>query len=713
MQNIKWLYWAWFFLSLFFLVTRFQNTPGVLTDKGVILNDTDPYYRLHRIESIVTEDWSYPLYDKDLSYPDGVSVPWPLGLDLLIAFPLKLYGSTSRAEIASFAAIAIPFFSLPILWAGGALGTILLGRFFGLMLGFLFTMSSNLSYHTGIGRLDHHFLEALFPMVGLFFSYRFLESYARRDRNWLVAILGLAPVFSPQGWLVAPLFFLGVLFRWKKASLHACSKVFFYAFFLSVIPLMFSDRFFEGHFRWISFSWWAPWLYISCGVALELLHVLKEKRIDNQKYAASILMTFFVVMVFLSLTNSTSFIQQNISGALSTVQASQGTISSTVEAQSIFNTTFKQISRTSIPVLISSAICFLFFLYRRKYFFILGYSLIPIILSFFQIRFITLGTPFMLLLILLFFAGLLKGTGLNGRYQKAYLFLFVFLMAIPLQPNWGLTESGNGHGYFKPVQNFCYFLNLENKRLPREEPKSIMAHWDYGHWLLYYTKHAVIADPFQGPTSNEVLDVFTSKGLSMLNEFTDRHPSRYLLIESGAFRAYEWLRILGKDTDLYFNKKEEETGKYNYETTNEFEKLLMSRFFFDLGRDLDGNHPSQWRLLYISPFASPFDSNMSALKVYEKVKGATIKVQTEKPFEQLELVATITERGEPKTFRQMITGSSQHQFQWTVPYGAYDGAGVLFDGQYEIRDSTRNTLFIVPFVSEQQVIEGKTIDVRF
>ena len=158
MRKIKWIHWSWLALTLLFLFFRLQNIRGVFTSEGVIVNDTDPYYRLHRIDKMLNEHKFYPFHENHLNYPDGIDVSWPLGLDLLVALPLKLYNSTSHAEIESFAAVIIPFLSLPLLWFSGWIGTFLGGNIFGLLLGLLVTCSSTLIYQTGLGRLDHHFL---------------------------------------------------------------------------------------------------------------------------------------------------------------------------------------------------------------------------------------------------------------------------------------------------------------------------------------------------------------------------------------------------------------------------------------------------------------------------------------------------------------------------------------------------------------------------
>lgn len=108
--------WGWIGLALAFLLLRYQNTPGVLTERGVELKDTAPYYRLHRIERIVAGDWTYPLHDAALSFPAGFDVPWPPGLDYLVAAPLKLLGVRRELAVEATAAALIPLLSLPMLW---------------------------------------------------------------------------------------------------------------------------------------------------------------------------------------------------------------------------------------------------------------------------------------------------------------------------------------------------------------------------------------------------------------------------------------------------------------------------------------------------------------------------------------------------------------------------------------------------------------------
>lgn len=712
LHNYKWLRWSWLILTFLFLFIRFQNFQGVLTPHGVIFNDTDPYYRLHRIETMLQEQRLYPLHDQDLSYPAGVNVPWPLGLDLLIAAPLEIYQSFSRTEIASFSAIVIPFLSLPLLWAAGWIGTYLMGPLAGLLLGAVITVSSTLVYQTNIGRVDHHFLEAMLPVLLLMFILKFNERNRIYHFVWTVLVLGLAPSFAPQGWILGPFLLLGLLFERNIPRFHVYSKIFFYSFLVSLIPLSFSDRFFEGAFSWISFSWWSPWIYLSCAIILEIIRSCIPDQKRNTMYQCILGFSFILVMSFLVHKNSGSLIQNNLFRAIETVRAKHGILATTMETRSIFDLPASFWKYSDFHIIMISAICFVFFLLRRRHLFLLGYMLIPLILSFFQMRFVNFSVALLSILFFLFCTEWIGKVRIPKLHQKIALIAVTLMLMVPFRHVFGFSYITNMHSYYEPVRKFCFFLNDEFKRLERKkEDQAILAHWDYGHWLLYYTGLPVVSDPFQGPSAYEVLQLFTSDGTGELDTFTQKYPSKYLLIESGALRSFRWIETVGKDKDKYFTKKLETTGNEYFETTEDFENLMMFRFFFELGRGLDDNHPQHWRLVYISPFASPLDHDISALKAFEHVNGVTIHAHTTKKYDELWMEAKILEQKDPTYFKQKAVGNND--FEWVVPYGIYDQGDVSFDGTYVIHDSKGNELFRVKNVSEQQVLSGDRIDVRF
>ena len=713
MKKIKWIHWCWVGLTLLFLFFRLQNLQGVFTKDGVILNDTDPYYRLHRMDVMLNEHRFYNLHDDHLNYPDGIDVSWPLGLDLLVSLPLKLYHSTSHAEIESFAAIIIPFLSLPLLWFSGWIGNFLGGPLFGLLLGSLITCSSTLIYQTGLGRLDHHFLEAMFPILLLMFVIKYLQTRERFCWIGTVLLLSFAPSFAPQGWVIGAFMATGLIWKqdWKNA--HAISKIFCWSFFLSLIPLSFTDHFLRGFIHWGSFSWWTPFVYLLGACTFECIHLSTQSLTEqSRKYKITLGTLLILVTTFLIVKNQLGFFTNNIAEAVRSVTVKTGTMATTLEARTPFQLSFYTWTHTDMCIIFVASICMLFLIYKRAHTFIVGYALLPLLLSLFQIRFATMALPVLFVVTLLFFRDWVEKLKISSRNQKWAFLTITILLIIPFRPVMGLTEVENSHYYFRPIRAFSLFLNQDLKnRNAEKKDQAIIAHWDYGHWLLYYTGLPVVADPFQGPSAYEVLELFTSIGTDQLEPFLKRHPSKYLVIESGAQRSMRWLETVHKDTSLYFEKIKESKDNEFYRTTPAFDDLFMFRFFFELGRGMDNNHPKNWRLIYISPYSPPMDDDISALKVFEHVQGVTIQAKSTKPYKYLYLQAQVGERNEATVFQQVATGG--RSFEWTVPYGIYDRGGVKFDGTYYIRDEHGKVLKKIAGISEDQVLQGDRLEVRF
>jgi asparagine N-glycosylation enzyme membrane subunit Stt3 len=198
----KFISYAWLALTLFYLFLRYQNIPGVFSDVGIITIDTDPYYRLHRIRSIIQSAWTYPLLDPSLNYPEGFSVAWPLGLDYLIAAPLKLLGIQNHSSIMITALLAMPIITLPILFLTGLVATqSAKNAWVGLGAGLFVTLMNVLLQQTAVGRLDHHGLEALFALLVLWFLAKIKQSDSNVLYWGFIVSMGLSPSFYPHAWV--------------------------------------------------------------------------------------------------------------------------------------------------------------------------------------------------------------------------------------------------------------------------------------------------------------------------------------------------------------------------------------------------------------------------------------------------------------------------------------------------------------------------------
>jgi hypothetical protein len=144
----------------------------------------------------------------------------------------------------------------------------------------------------------------------LMFMHRFFQKKEKYLTLGMILILGLAPSFLAQGWILGPLMLLGLLWDKKWHHLHDFSKILFASFVVSVLCLSLSDRFSSGYFSWISFSWWAPWIYLCSAYFLEVIYIWKypQHRSINP-YAVVLKSLFLLVLLFLLFKNPIGIFQ--------------------------------------------------------------------------------------------------------------------------------------------------------------------------------------------------------------------------------------------------------------------------------------------------------------------------------------------------------------------------------------------------------------------
>src|SRR5207245_1085562 len=159
------------------------------------------------------------------------------------------------------------------------------------------------------------------------------------------------------------------------------------------------------------------------------------------------------------------------------------------------------------------------------------------------------------------------------------------------------------HPFFLAVRGVSHFLVKEGERLSlSHNERAITQNWDYGHWILHDVDIPVVAHPFQDTPATETLALFVSPDVTALDTFVKRYPIRYLLLDPPTWRVQRWLQLFGRDTSQYFRPIRLPDGTGRSELLPPFFDLLLARFFFDAGKDRQANHPSHWRLVFISPF---------------------------------------------------------------------------------------------------------------
>ncbi|MEZ4704941.1 MAG: hypothetical protein R3A11_07120 [Bdellovibrionota bacterium] len=703
---------CWVALSALYLLLGFQNMPGVLTNKGVILNDSDPYYRLVRIESIATEKWVYPLNDRRLEYPKGFHVPWPLGLDYLIALPLKAFEVKSQALIAAISATSIPFLAFPI-FVLTCLSLFLLSgsQGFAMLSGLMVMLFPFVMYQSGIGRIDHHFLEALFCVSALC-GFLAEEQHHNKYTFWgLVLLLGLAPSFWPQAWIIGPMMGLAFLGQHRMTQFSRRAYVFIFAALMHTGMLALSGNFLSGSFSLFGFSWWTSFGYFGLASVFGLLSWIRKESQSLRCFSVA-LSGLSLVSSFLLWRNGALTMGREIqSTGQALVRAPEHLTASTLEARHLYQLPAILWLKQGLYMIPLACFSSIFFLLKRKYIPVILFAAIPLILSWIQVRFVTMTGPVGCVLVTMLLYELYQMLTTKRWIKTALVSFLAIVILFPFRPHMGWTHYENSHPFFSSIVAFGQFSKKEEKMRPLSpELHSIMAHWDYGHWLLYYTSFNVVAHPFQTPLSQKVSKMFVSDDFSQLDQFAEKHNVQYVLTEFSPKRFHRWLINSGKNPDPYIYVLKTNQGDHYQIKEPEFFSLNVAKFYFLHAMESPGNHSGHWRLVFTSPFGSPGYENLTAMKGFEHVKGATIRLKNAKDH-HLQIQAPI-EYIYDKSFVFSQNGVLDGEdLVWTVPYASFDRGGVFFDGYYHIIDKNGKEHAKVGPIQEQEIIHGEEITV--
>jgi asparagine N-glycosylation enzyme membrane subunit Stt3 len=216
-------------------------------ESGVVPYGVDGSYHLWRAENLAASFPALPLHDPYVSFPQGAVIPWPPGLDLVIALPGLL--GLGGGAMAAWGALLMPLLGGLAVYLLYRLGRAVFDPLTGLAAALFLAFMPGAVLDTFLGRIDHHALVA--PVtLGIFLSFLACIRSDSGDRKlaWgvLCGLLAAAAVFC---WPVSPpLFFLPVpltliLLRWTKergrarAAAAPCLVSAFVFVLLAIVPI--------------------------------------------------------------------------------------------------------------------------------------------------------------------------------------------------------------------------------------------------------------------------------------------------------------------------------------------------------------------------------------------------------------------------------------------------------------------------------------------
>jgi dolichyl-diphosphooligosaccharide--protein glycosyltransferase len=200
---------AAFAAALLGVAVRSMSWRDCFRQGGAVPYGVDGSYHLWRAEGLAASFPSIPLHDPYVSFPQGAVIPWPPGLDLVIAIPGFL--GLGGGAMAAMAALLMPLLGGLAVYLLFRLGRAVFDPVTGLAAALILAFMPGAVADTFLGRIDHHALVA--PVtLGIFLSFLACVRSESVDRRlgWgsLCGLLAAAAVLS---WPVSPpLFFLPV-----------------------------------------------------------------------------------------------------------------------------------------------------------------------------------------------------------------------------------------------------------------------------------------------------------------------------------------------------------------------------------------------------------------------------------------------------------------------------------------------------------------------
>jgi asparagine N-glycosylation enzyme membrane subunit Stt3 len=266
-------------VALLAVAIRMRNLAAIFLSGFPVLFGTDPWYHLRRIELALHGGFGIPQFDAYVNFPNGATIDWPPGFDVLMAAGSLALEPFMPADYGLVGTLAV---MVPVLGAlTPLLAMVLAWRLYGpragLWAGLLLALTNAVVSYSSVGRVDHHVVEPLWLLV-LLVAYSWSSSAPGNRFRLLVtgAAIGLAPGFWPGAVAFSlPLFLAWLALgrrdprAWRDGAFAFASA----AVFAAVLSA--SSRWaWAGSFDYYALSLFQPMVFLALSLSLLALRAL-------------------------------------------------------------------------------------------------------------------------------------------------------------------------------------------------------------------------------------------------------------------------------------------------------------------------------------------------------------------------------------------------------------------------------------------------------
>jgi dolichyl-diphosphooligosaccharide--protein glycosyltransferase len=720
-------------LVIFSFLLRLFAGRNSLTENGVLLPGYDEYYHMRRILYTINQFPDTLWFDTYLNYPNGLDITWPPLFDLICATLCLAFGQHSKAGaemVASFAPMLIGIIAVVVVYF---IMRELFDHKVALLASFMAALAPYYLLYTMFAALDHHCLEVLLSLTMLLFI---IMAMSRQEkRHSFAGLAGAAMAALAYTWQGAAIY-LGILLLYAAVDMtmdlkegKSCKEtatmllLAFSIAFILVLPFWNSS--------WLSSSFLGiEAMIIALCIMFALTRIIEKMSISWKAFPLSVLILSLIFALVAQIPGGFFGVGGVVRSGFEYIWGG-GMIGKIGEAEPLIYDahTFSQVafSLLGLNILLSlggiaaSLMCIRSSTGTKKHgrILLLIWSLITIILTFGQSRFLYISTISMGLLISMLFFYLLDlaDSRLKEREHKSPRIIAGALLLLLVLPTAWVAASfalntppaaaGDWHEslvWLKDNSNTTSFFASPQK--PAEY--SVMSWWDYGNWILYLAERPVVANNFQAGLE-DAAKFYLSESEPEATAALDARGSRYVFADCSL--------VYGKLASMT-TWANEDIGSYmrGIDYGSQYTIIPQERLFnTTLGRlyFFDGEGTGHFRLIYESKTFLGQSPAKSAVKIFEYVPGALIRVRAGPDHKVGAVLNMTSNQGRPFVYVNEAE-PKDGSFQMRVPYSTESRYGCRAKDPYLVFSGNKDTLKTANLnVSEEDIINGRTIELTF
>lgn len=693
--------WAVVILVISAFLLRLYAGRLAISDGSVLFYGPDSYYHMRRILYTVNHFPSTLWFDSYIDYPKGLELTWPPLFDILGAAIALLGGSTYGAEMmASLLPPLLGALTVAIIYLAARE---MFDTRIGLASAFFLTISSYAVAVNSFGYIDHHALEML--LLSLIVLSLLLSA---KDMRWSAAA-GIFMALLAYTWMGSAAYILMVLiYTIARMSLDLRDgreppKDLVIA---PAIALLLVLPFWSAH--WMLPSAIAIFALLGSSLLGYVIYILSQKRLPW--YSLPGIMISFGLILLLAIYalrgGITSVVYTTLVSRLPYIIG--GEMSGLIEEASPLMT-MDLVSVLGLNILITLAVLALVVrrhTYDRKKVLLIIWTLIALLLTFGQKRFLYILAMNMSILFAVLFSdlcALVERRSLERRQMMAITLIILVVMATPSL--WRLSKITDDAPDIE--SDWVDALKWLKENTPAtsffDEPSrrpeyGIMSSWSYGNWIIYLAERPVVANNFQAGVDDSA-KFFLSEGERDGEEILNRRGARYVITswEMLYLTLPSTARWIGEDPSSYLRYTA--AGKYlSIELTDRLRRTMLARLQL-----YDGLNMSHLRLVYESSTFRGDSPSSASVKIFEHVPGVVVTGRSSGPV--VAILNITTNQG--RRFQYAIeTAPVNGVYTLCLPYSTAHNGAVRADGAYIIMNPE---IARELNVDEKDVLSGSTI----